>query len=152
MERTYVPDRLVQTEVTSFFQALWTHWDSVRVWLNPEKETRHPAVGSSGQNFEKSKRPCFQSYGKFYCNCCRVDVENWCKRCATCVIDEVPRTRARGSTQKQQYNVGSPFEKNAVDIVSLFPVTEDEDKYIIWSIIISVNCLKLMPDRINKPL
>ena len=31
----------------------------------------------------------------------------------------------------QQYNVGSPFERIAVDIAGPFPVTEDGNKYIM---------------------
>ncbi|KAJ8916397.1 hypothetical protein NQ315_014607 [Exocentrus adspersus] len=40
-----------------------------------------------------------------------------------------PRTRSRGPMQ--QYNVGAPFERIAIDVAGLFPRSEAVNRYIL---------------------
>ena len=79
----------------------------------------------SGTHFEINKT-LSTVRERFYWVHCREDEESWCKNlCGS----QGPRTRANGPMQ--QYNVGSPFERVAVDIAGPFPVTEDGNKYIM---------------------
>ena len=85
---------------------------------------------------------------RFYWVRCRKDVENWCKRCTTCAAVKGTRTTARGPMQ--QYNIGSPFERIAVDIAGAFPVTEDGNTYIMVVSDYFSNWPKLTPYRTKK--
>ena len=58
---------------------------------------------------------------------CRVDVESWWEECATCEVVKGSRTRARDPME--QYSVGSPLGRMAVEIASTFPVTKGKNKY-----------------------
>ncbi|KAJ8921328.1 hypothetical protein NQ315_002942 [Exocentrus adspersus] len=51
---------------------------------------------------------------RFYWFGSRSDVEEWCRRCETCAASKGPRTPSRG--KMQQYNVGAPFERIAIDV------------------------------------
>lgn len=57
------------------------------------------------------------------------DVKDWCKKCTTCATSNGPH-RKRKAPMKQ-YNVGSPFERIALDIAGPFPVTEKGNKYML---------------------
>jgi len=59
----------------------------------------------------------------------RGDVERWCQQCDTCAASGGPRTRSRDLMH--QYNVGTPFERIAIDIAGPFP--ESDRGNISWS-------------------
>ena len=48
----------------------------------------------------------------------RGDVERWRQQYDTCATSRGPRTRSRGLMH--QYNIGAPFERNAIDIAGHF--------------------------------
>ena len=52
----------------------------------------------------------------------RSDVENWCKSCDVCASRKAPF---------QQYNVGVPLERVAVDILGPLPKTKKGNKYML---------------------
>ncbi|KAJ3659762.1 hypothetical protein Zmor_011435 [Zophobas morio] len=119
------------------FKVLWGQWDSLRVEIGLVKRARespdgkHTTMqlvvlatrtkevlrkmhdGGSGVHFGINKT-LYKVRERFYWVRCREEVESWCKKCTTCAAVKGPRTRARGPMQ--QYNVGSPFERIAVDI------------------------------------
>ncbi len=57
------------------------------------------------------------------------DVKDWCRRCVVCASSNGPQKRRRAPMR--QYNVGSPFERIAIDIAGPFPTTERGNKYIL---------------------
>lgn len=66
---------------------------------------------------------------RFYWVNCRKDVEDWCRKCEVCAASKGPQTRTRG--RMQQYNVGAPFERIAMDIAGPFPPTKGGNRYIL---------------------
>ncbi|KAL1464034.1 hypothetical protein WDU94_003718 [Cyamophila willieti] len=66
---------------------------------------------------------------RFYWLSMRKEIEEWCRRCIQCASCKGPRTRSRGVMQ--QYVVGAPFERIALDIAGPFPLTTDGNKYIL---------------------
>lgn len=65
----------------------------------------------------------------FYWSTYKEDVDKWCKRCHTCFAKQGPHRRTRD--QLQVYNVGSPFERIAVDILGPLPKSEDGNRFIL---------------------
>lgn len=66
---------------------------------------------------------------RFYWIHMRQDVEDWCRRCTRCAGSKGPRTRSRG--EMQQYVVGAPFERIAMDIAGPFPETNNGNRYLL---------------------
>ena len=56
---------------------------------------------------------------RYYWVNCQADVKDWCRKCATCAASNGPQKRPRAPMR--QYNVGSPFERIAIDVASPFP-------------------------------
>jgi hypothetical protein len=50
-------------------------------------------------------------------------------KCDTCAANRGPRNRTRGL--KNQYNVGAPFERTAIDIAGPFPESDRGNKYLL---------------------
>ncbi|XP_076660385.1 uncharacterized protein LOC143363724 [Halictus rubicundus] len=59
----------------------------------------------------------------------RRDVEEWCRRCDSCVAKKGPRERGKGSLKI--YNVGAPFERIALDIVGPLPKSMTGNRYAL---------------------
>lgn len=53
---------------------------------------------------------------------------DWCKKCVICATANGPPKRR---AVMKQYNVGSPFEKIAIDIAGPFSLIEDGNKFIL---------------------
>ncbi|KAG5891945.1 hypothetical protein JTB14_002221 [Gonioctena quinquepunctata] len=66
---------------------------------------------------------------RFYWTNCQADVTDWCRKCAVCAASNGPRIRPKAPMR--QYNVGSPFERIAIDIAGPFPVSDHGNKYIL---------------------
>src|SRR5436190_11905811 len=56
---------------------------------------------------------------RFYWVNFKDDVKDWCRKCSTCASSNGPHKRRKAPMR--QYNVGSPFERIAVDGAGLFP-------------------------------
>lgn len=56
-------------------------------------------------------------------------VETWCRKCNICTMVKGLVTRNKGKTQ--QYNVGAPFERIAVDVASPFPQTDNGNNFVM---------------------
>ena len=99
-------------------------------WFRPSESRKYFEKCTTGALvlILKSTRR-FLKLGRFYWVRCREDVENWCKKCTTCAAVKGSTTKARWLMH--QYNVGSPFERIAVDTAGPFPVTEYGNKYIM---------------------
>jgi transposase InsO family protein/predicted aspartyl protease len=66
---------------------------------------------------------------RFYWNNLKDDVRDWCRKCTICAASNGPPRRPKAPMQ--QYNVGSPFERIAIDIAGPFPETDHQNKYIL---------------------
>lgn len=131
-------------------KAYWAQWDALQVKngvlkraLESEDGTdgklqvvvpkcrvhevlRHLHDGSSGGHFG-FKRTLQRTRERFYWVNCKKDVQEWCRKCSTCAIANQNRRKA----PMRQYNVGSPFERMAIDIAGPFPVTAAGNRYIL---------------------
>jgi hypothetical protein len=58
----------------------------------------------------------------------RQDVENWCRHCDICASKKRPNKKPHAPLQ--QYNVGAPLERIAVDILGPLPRTNKENRYL----------------------
>lgn len=134
------------------FKALWAQWNSLvkendllkRAWESADgKEVKTqllvpknkvPEVldemhgGKSGAHFGINKT-MDKIRERFYWVNWSEDVREWCRKCVTCAATKGPRTRSRG--KMKQYNVGSPFERIAIDIAGPFPESNKGNKYIL---------------------
>ena len=57
------------------------------------------------------------------------DVENWCRHCDICASKKRPNKKPRAPLQ--QYNVGAPLERIAVDILGPLPRTNKGNRYLL---------------------
>lgn len=66
---------------------------------------------------------------RFYWMNCNEDVKKWCKKCVVCAGSNGPQRKRRAPMR--QYNVGSPFERIAIDVAGPFPESDEGNKYIL---------------------
>ncbi|GBN84704.1 hypothetical protein AVEN_234630-1 [Araneus ventricosus] len=66
---------------------------------------------------------------RFYWDRLRTDVEKWCRECQACGARKGLKTRNKGLLQ--HYNAGALFERIALDILGLFPVTTKGNRYVL---------------------
>uniref|UniRef100_A0A6M2DRM9 RNA-directed DNA polymerase n=1 Tax=Xenopsylla cheopis TaxID=163159 RepID=A0A6M2DRM9_XENCH len=57
------------------------------------------------------------------------DVIEWCRHCMECMACKGPQNKTNGAMK--QYNVGSPFERMAIDIAGPFPCSKRGNRYIL---------------------
>ena len=133
-------------------KVLWAQWDSLtlreyklyRVWetLNANdvelqlvvpKSLRdtvlrqaHDCVTSGHFGISKTLVKVKQV---FYWIGCRNDVKAWCKQCDLCNSRKGPKRREKA--QLQIYQVGSPMERIAIDVLGPLPKTDDGNKYLL---------------------
>ncbi|GBM49181.1 Retrovirus-related Pol polyprotein from transposon 412 [Araneus ventricosus] len=86
-----------------------------------------------------------KSRERFYWDLLRDDVEKWCRECHACGARNGPKTRTRGRLQR--YNVGSPFERMALDILEPFPVTTKGNRYVL----VLMDYFTIRPEAIPVP-
>lgn len=134
------------------FKALWAQWESLRVengllkraWESadgksvtmqlvlPKNRVREVLAevhdGKSGGHLGVNKTLAKVRERYYWVNS-RDDVERWCRQCVKCAATKGPKTRTRG--KMQQYNVGAPFERIAIDVAGPFPETHQGNKYIL---------------------
>jgi transposase InsO family protein len=65
---------------------------------------------------------------RFYWLNCTNDVKDWCRKCTTCAASNGPHRKPKA--EMQQYLVGSPFERIAVDVLGPLPQSDVGNKYI----------------------
>jgi hypothetical protein len=133
-------------------KALWSQWDSLvlrngllkRVIKNSEgAEDRVQLVIPGSRRAEVMKevhdgvtgghmgvaRTVAKLRERYYWVSCQADVKVWCKKCATCAASNGPPRRPKAPMR--QYNVGSPFERIAIDVAGPFPESDQGNKYIV---------------------
>lgn len=66
---------------------------------------------------------------RFYWVNCKEDVKTWCRKCEVCATGNGPRGRKKAPMR--QYNVGSPFERIAIDVLGPLPESQAGNKYIL---------------------
>ncbi|KAJ8983250.1 hypothetical protein NQ317_008860 [Molorchus minor] len=66
---------------------------------------------------------------RFYWVNATKDVKVWCRKCVECAASNGPQRRKKAPMR--QYNVGSPFERIAIDVAGPFPESNDGNKYIV---------------------
>ncbi len=69
---------------------------------------------------------------RFYWVTCRADVQQWCRTCDLCSSRKGPPKRIRAPMG--QYNVGSPMERVAVDVLGPLPETDAGNKYLLLAV------------------
>ena len=67
--------------------------------------------------------------GRFYWVQCGRDVQEWCRNCDICAQKRGPQRKIKAPMAK--YNVGSPMERIAIDVLGPLPITEAGNKYIL---------------------
>ena len=133
-------------------KAYLAQWDSLmvkesvlyRLWENANgREIKEKLVVPFALQIELIKQLHSTDYGghlgvtktlrkvkdRFYWVGCRENVEDYCRTCDVCNSRKGPSTR--NQARMQQFNVGSPFERVAVDILGPLPVTERGNKFLI---------------------
>ncbi|XP_046663083.1 uncharacterized protein K02A2.6-like [Homalodisca vitripennis] len=134
------------------YKSYWAQWDSmkikngvlIRIWEAPNGKRKIEQIvlprskrrevlmelhnGASGGHLGVNKT-VEKLRQRFYWLHLRADVEKWCRQCDVCAGSRGPQTRSRG--RMRQYNVGSPFERIAIDIAGPFPVTDAGNKYLL---------------------
>ncbi|MDD9817374.1 MAG: RNase H-like domain-containing protein [Gammaproteobacteria bacterium] len=66
---------------------------------------------------------------RFYWVQCQQDVKDWCRNCDLCAQRRGPKRKTRAPMKK--YNVGSPMERVAMDILGPLPISDSGNKYIL---------------------
>ena len=66
---------------------------------------------------------------RFYWVQCQQDVREWCRNCDLCAQKRGPQKKIKAPMAK--YNVGSPMERIAIDVLGPLPITETGNKYIL---------------------
>lgn len=66
---------------------------------------------------------------RFYWINCRADVKKWCIQCDICSARKGPKHKSKGPMQ--QYIVGAPFERVAVDVLGPLPRTNKGNRYLL---------------------
>jgi hypothetical protein len=84
--------------------------------------------GPSGSHLGINKTPT-KVRQSFYWLQARSDIEKWCRQRDACAASRGPWTRNRG--QMHQYNVGTPFERIAIDVAEPFPWRDQGNRYLL---------------------
>ena len=85
-------------------------------------------ASATGGHFGQKKMVAkFQE--RFHSPALRSDVERWVVQCDVCATRRGPAQRWRGKLQ--QYRVGAPSERIAIDITDPLPTTETGNRYIL---------------------
>ena len=66
---------------------------------------------------------------RFYWVQCRRDVQEWCRNCDLCAQKRGPPRKVKAPLKT--YNVGSPMERIAIDVLGPLPMTKAGNKYIL---------------------
>ena len=75
------------------------------------------------------RRTLARMRSRFYWVGCKSDVIVWCQSCEVCQRRKSPVRKFRGPMQ--QYNVGAPLERVALDILGPLPETYNGNRYIL---------------------
>ncbi|XP_058864420.1 uncharacterized protein LOC131706752 [Acipenser ruthenus] len=89
-------------------------------------EAHHGTPGTGHFGVTKTLRRLRQS---FYWGQCRRDVEDHCRRCDICTARKGPQGRSHAPLQ--QYQVGGPMERVAVDVLGPFPRSERGNRFVL---------------------
>ena len=88
---------------------------------------------------------------RFYWVGYKTDISAWCKVCEMCQRRKSPSKKVRGPMQ--QYNVGAPLERVALDILGPLPETCHGNRYIlVISDYFTQSGLKPLVCLIRKPV
>ena len=66
---------------------------------------------------------------RYYWIGCRQDVQRWCRNCDTCASRNGPQKKRKAPMA--QYNVGSPMERIAADVLGPLPTSDSGNKYLL---------------------
>ena len=138
-----------QSETT---KAYWAQWDSLKLYngvlyrllenANGDKVTKQlvvpeslrPSVLHHLHNLSTSghlgvAKTTGRIKERFYWVNVHKDVRNWCKSCDVCASRRGPPKKIRAPLG--QYNVGSPMERVAIDILGPLPTSVAGNKYLL---------------------
>jgi hypothetical protein len=66
---------------------------------------------------------------RFHWHKLRQDVQDWCRQCDRCASRKPPQPRPHGAMQN--YRVGVPMERVAMDIAGPYPVSDNGNRYML---------------------
>ena len=133
-------------------KAYWAQWDSLKLikgclyrhWESADGKTSSNLIvvpsskmkevpnefnnGDSGLYFGMTKA-LERLKQRFYWIRCQQTVTDWIANCTQYITAKGPARKNRG--QLQQYNSGAPFERIAMDVAGLFPVSNTGNRYVL---------------------
>lgn len=151
-QKNSLPDWSSVSHLESSFKIYLLHWDSLlikdnllqRRWESPDGskiiwQIVVPSKKISDILSEAHNSPSGGHFGinktlskireRFYWATCKFDVEIWCKKCKICFSKRGPQKRSKA--ELQVYNVGSPFERIALDILGPFSKTSSGNRFLL---------------------
>ncbi|MGH0120359.1 UNVERIFIED_CONTAM: hypothetical protein FKN15_067744 [Acipenser sinensis] len=85
--------------------------------------------GTPGTGHFGVTKTLWQLRQSFYWGQCRRDVEDHCRRCDICTARKGPQDRSHAPLQ--QYQVGGPMERVAVDVLGPFPRSKRGNRFVL---------------------
>ena len=133
-------------------KAYWAQWDSLqlingvlhRLWETPSGDAtlkqlvipvslRERVLQELHGSATAGHFGIAKTYGRvqerYYWVSCHEDVQEWCRNCDVCAERRGPPRRQRAAMQ--QYLVGTPMERLALDVLGPLPCTRMGNKYIL---------------------
>ena len=133
-------------------KAYWAQWDSLKLYNGVLYRLVENAIGDKVTKqlvVPESLRPSVLHYlhnlttsghlgvakttgrikERFYWVNVHRDVQKWCKSCDMCASRRGPPKKIQAPLA--QYNVGSPMERVAIDILGPLPTSEEGNKYLL---------------------
>lgn len=149
------PDWEEVVRLSATVRGLWSLWPGVavhdgvlqRAWLDPASGvTRWQVVvpegyreevvaahhGAQGVGHFGATKTLHRLRQAFYWGRCRRDVEDFCRRCDPCTARKGPQDQSRAPLQ--QYPVGAPMDRVAVDVLGPLPRTTQGNRYVLVAI------------------
>ena len=131
------------SEITSSSPSLksyWLLWDQLEIrggllckrwWVDKILGCGSKTTSNGGQTGGHlgQKKTLAKVCQRFYCSGMNADVRSFVRQCDTCASNKSPTKRRRAPLQ--QYVVGAPMQRVALDILGPLPETERGNKYVL---------------------
>ncbi|XP_057324829.1 uncharacterized protein LOC130667333 [Microplitis mediator] len=151
-KKNLVPDGQSISHLNSISKVYLLYWDSLELkndilykkWESPNlskivwqiivpkskiNDILHEAHNSSSGGHFGINKTLDKIRQRFYWATCKQDVELWCKNCKVCFSKKGPHRKTKA--EYQIYNVGSPFERIAIDILGPITKSSSGNRFIL---------------------